>query len=294
MNIKKAIIPAAGFGTRFLPITKTIQKEMLPILSKPIIDYLVDDCVNAGIEEIIFVVNENDDQIQDYYSENLYFKRYLERMNKADRYGLIGNIHSKAKFTFVFQKESDLYGTAVPVWLAKDFVKDEEAFLVVMGDDYFFNADGSNDIAKMIEEFKNSEAKGLVSCIKVPKELVGKYGIAEFREENGFKYLTNQIEKPKPEEVNSNFVTISKLIFTPEIYKFINLDDVDKKSGELFLTTAYTKFAQENKMVIYEPSGEYLDSGYVIGWLKANNIVAKNNPVIWEELKPFLQELLKD
>jgi len=294
MNIKKAIIPAAGFGTRFLPITKTIQKEMLPILSKPIIDYLVDDCINAGIEEIIFVVNENDDQIQDYYSENLYFKRYLEKMNKADRYDLIGNIHSKAKFTFVFQKESDLYGTAVPVWLAKDYVKDEEAFLVVMGDDYFYNADGSNDIAKMIEEFKNSDAKGLVSCIKVPKELVGKYGIAEFREENGFKYLTNQIEKPKPEEVNSNFVTISKLIFTPEIFKFINLNELDAKSGELFLTTAYTKFAKENKMVIYEPTGEYLDSGYVIGWLKANNIVAKNNHVIWEELKPFLQELLKD
>lgn len=292
MKIKKAIIPAAGFGTRFLPITKTIQKEMLPILSKPIIDYLVDDCVNAGIEEIVFVVNENDDQIQDYYRENLYFKRYLERMNKADRYDLIGNIHSKAKFSFVYQKESDLYGTAVPVWLAKDFVKNEEAFLVVMGDDYFYNSDGSNEISKMIDVFEKSNSEGLVTCIRVPKNLVSKYGIAEFKEENGYKYLINQIEKPQPEEVTSDFVTISKFIFTPEIYKYINLKDIDQKSGELFLTTAYTKFAKDKKMVIYEPKGEYLDSGYVIGWLKANIIVAKDNPVIWAELEPFLREKL--
>lgn len=293
MKIKKAIISAAGFGTRFLPITKTIQKEMLPILSKPIIDYLVDECINAGIEEIIFVVNENDNQIQDYYSEDLYFKRYLERMNKADRYELIENIHLKAKFTFVFQKEEDPYGTAVPVYLAKDFVKNEEAFLVVMGDDFFYNADGSNEITKMIRVFEESESKGLVSCITVPKELVGKYGIAEFREENGYKYLTNQIEKPQPDTVSSNFVTISKYIFTPEIYKYINIQEIDPKSGELFLTTAYTKFAKENKMVIYEPTGEYLDSGYVIGWLKANIIVAKNNPVIWKELKPFLEDKIQ-
>jgi UTP--glucose-1-phosphate uridylyltransferase len=292
MKIKKAIIPAAGFGTRFLPITKTIQKEMLPILSKPIIDYLVDDCVNAGIEEIVFVVNENDDQIQDYYRENLYFKRYLERMNKADRYDLIGNIHSKAKFSFVYQKESDLYGTAVPVWLAKDFVKNEEAFLVVMGDDYFYNSDGSNEISKMIDVFEKSNSEGLVTCIRVPKNLVSKYGIAEFKEENGYKYLINQIEKPQPEEVTSDFVTISKFIFTPEIYKYINLEDIDQKSGELFLTTAYTKLAKDKKMVIYEPKGEYLDSGYVIGWLKANIIVAKDNPVIWAELEPFLREKL--
>jgi len=293
MRIKKAIISAAGFGTRFLPITKTIQKEMLPILSKPIIDYLVDECINAGIEEIIFIVNENDNQIQDYYSEDLYFKRYLERMNKADRYELIENIHLKAKFIFVFQKEEDPYGTAVPVYLAKDFVKNEEAFLVVMGDDFFYNADGSNEITKMIRVFGESGSKGLVSCITVPKELVGKYGVAEFREENGYKYLTNQIEKPQPDTVNSNFVTISKYIFTPEIFKYINIQETDSKSGELFLTTAYTKFAKENKMVIYEPTGEYLDSGYVIGWLKANIIVAKNNPVIWKELKPFLEDKIQ-
>ena len=142
----------------------------------------------------------------------------------------------------------------------------------------------------MIDVFEKSKSKGLVSCIRVPKELVGKYGIAEFREENGFKYLTNQIEKPQPDEVTSDFVTISKFVFTPEIFKYIDTQDIDKKSGELFLTTAYNKFAQENKMVIYEPTGEYLDSGYVIGWLKANIIVAKNNPVIWKELKPFLED----
>jgi UTP--glucose-1-phosphate uridylyltransferase len=183
MKIKKAIITAAGFGTRFLPITKTIQKEMLPVLNKPMIDYLVDDCVNAGIEEIIFVVKENDTQIQHYYAEDLSLKGYLERMKKPEKYSSVEGLHTKAKFSFVYEKENDPYGTTMPVWLSREYVQNEEAFLILGGDDYIYNKDGSNEVKKKMETFEKSGAEGLMNCINVPKEIVHKYGIAEYKEE---------------------------------------------------------------------------------------------------------------
>jgi UTP--glucose-1-phosphate uridylyltransferase len=291
MKINKAIIFAAGFGTRFLPITKTIQKEMLSLLNRPIIDYIVDDCINAGIEEIIFVVNENNNQVKNYYSENLVLKRYLKKMKKPEKYYQIATMHSKAKFSYVIQKESDPYGTAVPLLLAKEHVKNEEAFLVLGGDDFFYNRDGSNEIKKMIETFKLSHAKGLITCIRLPEELVVKYGIAEYREEGGYKFLTDQKEKPKPEEVTSNLATITKFILTPGIFEYIDVNDFDSKSGELYLTTVYTKFARQNNFVIHEPKGEYLDSGSIESWLKANLVIASNNKELWSVIKKFIRDL---
>lgn len=294
MKITKAIIPAAGFGTRFLPVTKTVQKEMLPLLTRPTIDYVVEDCVNAGITDIIFIVKEGDTQIRHYYSEDLTLKRYLERMKKADKYELVADLHTKANFHFVEQKESDPYGTAVPVILAKDHVINEDAFLVLMGDDLFYNADGTNEVARMIEYFEKSGAQGMVTCLDVPKRFVVKYGIAEYREENGFKYLTNQIEKPEPDQVTSTLATISKYIYTPKIYKYFEGQQLDPKSGELYLTDTYKKLAKDEKMVLYPPKGEYLDSGYLWGWLKANLVLARKDEVLWGEILNFVETEIKN
>ena len=130
MKIKKAIITAAGFGTRFFPVSKSIQKEMLPLLNKPIIDYVVDDCLRAGIEEIIFVVNDTNDQIRHYYSEDKKIYNHLKFLNKLKKYEKSEGLHTKAKFSYIIQQAEGIYGTAVPVMLSYDHVKDEEAFLV--------------------------------------------------------------------------------------------------------------------------------------------------------------------
>lgn len=290
MKIKKAVIFAAGYGTRFLPITKTIQKEMLPLLQKPLIDYIVDDCIRAGITDIVFVVKEQDAQIRNYYSEDVYLKRYLEKMHKPEKYASVAKLHTKAKFTFVLQRESDAYGTAVPLMLAKDELINEEAFLVLGGDDFFYNADGSSEMTKMIEVFQQSNAQGLVTCINVPHELINKYGIAEYREENGFRYLTRQIEKPEPSEINSTLATISKYIFTPRIFDHLEGLQPDAKTGEMYLTTVYAKLAQHENVVLYTPTGEYLDSGYLAGWLKANLALARSKPELWEEIKNYVNQ----
>ena len=290
MKIRKAVITCAGFGTRFLPVSKTIQKEMLPIIDRPLIDYVVDDCIKAGIEEIIFVINEHNYQVLHYYRENKRLYEYLKKMGKLDRYEILKDIHNKAQFHFVKQSDEDQYGTAIPVLLAKEHIKDEEAFLVLMGDDFIYNADGTSEAKRMIETFEKSGAKGLVTCIEKPEELLHKYGIAELKEENGHAYLKNLVEKPEPGTAPSNLANISKYIMTPEILEVIEKQEVNPQSGELYITDSITRIAEKDKVVIHKPSGEYLDGGYPLGWLLTNLTVAKNDPEIWPIVKKFIQE----
>lgn len=291
MKINKALILAAGYGTRFLPITKSVQKEMLPVLQKPMIDYVVDDCINAGITEIIFVVKEQDIQIRHYYREDAYLQRYLKRMGRLDKYQCVENLHTKAKFTFIEQHEDDPYGTGVPVLLAKEILSKEEAFLVIGGDDHIYNEDGSSEIKNMIDTFNKSGASALVTCINVDKSLVHKYGIVLFEEKDGFKFLTKQIEKPNKDSITSTFVNITKYIFTPKIYDYLEGQALDPKSGELYITTAYDKLAKDDKVVIHSPKGIYLDSGYLIGWIKANLTVLKKDKEAFQEIKDFVNHL---
>ncbi|MBP7740914.1 NTP transferase domain-containing protein [Candidatus Woesebacteria bacterium] len=292
--IKKALITCAGFGTRFLPITKTIQKEMLPILNKPIIDYVVDDCIEAGIEEIIFVVKESESKlVESYYTEYRSLKQHLEKMGKLEMYKDVLSRHEKTKFTFVTQTIADKYGTAIPVQLAKEHLKDEEAFLVFMGDDFIFNPDGKNETKQMIEMFSRSQANALVTCIKKPDEELYKYGIAQIKQENGFNYLKNLVEKPAVGTAPSNLANISQYIFTPEIFDIIEKQGPNEQSGEYYITDSATILAKDKKVCIYTPSGRYLDGGNILGWLKANIIVAKDNPEIKDDLQNFIKEEFK-
>jgi|SRR3990167_1938399 len=289
MKITKAVITAAGYGTRFLPVTKTIQKEMLPILSKPLVDYVVDDCIKAGIQEIIFIVKKGDEQLRHYYSEDRELYNYFEKMQKLDKYQLVENLHTKAKFTFVEQPIEAVYGSATPVKLAKELVENEAAFLVFMGDDFIFNTDGSSEAAKMMELFQMSNVLGLATFYPRPADLLNKYGVAEYFERNGQKYLKSIVEKPDPSKAPSNLANISKYIFTPEIFRILESQQVNEQYGELFLTDTITELTKKGDVVIYSNSGEYLDGGYVLGWLEANLTLAMHDP----ELRSSLEEFLK-
>lgn len=292
MKIRKALITSAGFGTRFLPITKTIQKEMLPILHRPLIDYIVEDCVKAGITEIIFVVNEHNSQVLHFYRENLRLKEYLKRMDKSDRYEEVEFLHQQAKFSFIRQTESDDYGTAIPVKLAKELLKNEEAFLVLMGDDFIYNSDRSSEIKKMIDLFESSQAHGLVTCIEKPVDMLYKYGVASTKKTGKFTFLNDIVEKPEPGTAPSNLVNISKYIFTPEIFDIIEHQKLDNKSGELYITDSATELAKQSSVVIHTPEGKYLDGGYPLGWLIANLTAAKDDPELLEGLREFFRDEL--
>lgn len=288
MKIKKALITCAGFGTRFLPITKTIQKEMLPILERPLIDYVVDDCVKAGIEEIIFVINSHNYQVMHYYQENERLKKYLAATNKSYLYEQFSQLYKKIKFSFVKQSESDFYGTAVPVILAKDYLKNEDAFLVLMGDDFIYNSDKSSEITKMIQLFTQSKAQALITCVIKANELLCKYGVAKTRVDDKFEFLESIVEKPEPGFAPSNLVNISKYIVGKEIWPILEKQKVDPQSGELYITDSIQELARSAKVVVHNPNGNYLDGGYPLGWLLANLTVAKDKPEIWSEIQRFV------
>lgn len=293
--IKKAIITAAGYGTRFLPISKTVKKEMMPILNRPVLDYVVADCYDAGIEEIIFVTKERDSIIQSYYSENRSLTQHLEEMDKLGKYEhflkfleIQKNIH----FRFVEQTQYDQYGTAIPVKIAQKYLQSEESFLVLMGDDFIYNPDQSSEVIEMIKTFNNSKAKALMTCIEIPEEELSKYGVAETRSDNGFDFLKNLVEKPKSGTAPSNLVNISKYILPTEIFEIINQQQKNPKSGEFYITDSVLSLAQQEDVVIHKPRGKYLDSGYIFGWLKANLTVAWDDPELREELTNFIQNSL--
>jgi UTP--glucose-1-phosphate uridylyltransferase len=292
MTINKAVIALAGFGTRFLPVTKTIQKEMLPVIDRPVIDYLVDDLVKAGISEIIFVINVHNLQALHFYRENKRLEGYLKKVNKLEQYDEIKHLPEKATFHFVKQTDQDPYGTATPVKLAQAHLKDEAAFVVLMGDDIPYNADGSSEVAKMIEYLNKTGSDALATFVEQPTERLSMYGIADVIERDGVKYLKALIEKPSAGTAPSNLANISKYILTPEVFDIIDRQQPDPKSGELYITDTVTELAQTKNVAIYTPTGQYLDCGYPLGWLKANLTIAKNDPKIWNELKNFLTEII--
>ncbi len=297
MPIKKAVITTAGFGTRFLPISKTIQKEMLPILDRPLVDYVVSDLVKAGIKEIIFVVSEHNQQIKHYYSENRRLKNYLKEKGKDELYREVEHLHQQAQFTFKVQPDEERYGTAVPVKICEDLLKDEEAFLVFMGDDFVYNGNGQSAAAAMIELYERSKQEnggqigGVATFIERPTEELHKYGIAEIEEHGQFTYLKRLIEKPAPGTAPSNLSNISKYILTPTVFDIIRQQEVNPQSGELYITDTVQTLAENAGVMVHLPHGEYLDGGNVMSWLKANLRVAIDNPNYASELKSIFQDL---
>jgi UTP--glucose-1-phosphate uridylyltransferase len=255
MKINKAIIANAGFGTRFLPITKTIQKEMLPVIDRPVVDYVVDDLIGAGITEIIFVISEHNKQLLHYYRENSRLEEYLKKMGKEQLYEKIKNLHQKAQFHFVKQTDEDQYGTSVPVKLAQNHLNDEDAFAVLMGDDILYNADGSSEMARMIAFLEQTGASNLATFVEQPQERLHMYGVADIIEKNGTQYLKALVEKPEPGTAPSNLANISKYILTPEIFEAIDKQLPNPKSGELYITDAVTTLAQKQDVLLYTPQG---------------------------------------
>lgn len=293
MKITKAIITAAGFGSRFLPYSKSIQKEMLPILNKPMIDYIVDDCVKAGISEIIFIVNKKTrSQIELYYSDDIELDNYLVRMGKLEKRALVGGLSKKAKFTYIEQDNDGEYGTAVPLKLSRKYVENEDAFLLLMGDDFIYNQDGSSEIQRMIEEFEFNHADALVGATRVPLEIINKYGAIKYIEDKAKLFLKGVIEKPEPSKAPSNLVCTSKYIFKPSVYGYIEKQTVNKKFNEWFLTDTLCLMCENERLLVYESKGKYLDTGYILGWLLANITVALGSDSLRDELLKELKTYL--
>ncbi len=268
-NITKAIIPVAGWGTRRLPITKTIEKCMLPIGNRPLVDYVVQDCLKAGITELIFVVGEDSTQLEEYYRSNIKLNDYLKRNGKEDKLAMVAPLEG-VKLHFITQPTSyGKYGTAVPVALAADYVQEGESVVVLMGDDFIWNEDGSSEVARLIEATSEGDCGLLAAQVELKKG--GTFGLIVQDDQGYYKEIIDQplVEDNPP----SNLANVSKYILTKEV-----VDAAAKlpaaHNGEYQLPDAVNNFvAAGGKVKVVPAQGQYLDGGNVEGWLYANNVV---------------------
>lgn len=271
MPITKAIIPVAGVGTRMLPITKAIEKCMLPVGTRPVIDYVVQDVIRAGIKDIYFVVGEESSQLQAYYGDNTALNEYLRQAGKEDKLALVVPIEG-VTFHYIPQSIANGYGTSIPVKYAYDVIDDDESALVIMGDQFFLRKDGGSNAADLIKLVEDTHTTTGLLGVPVPDEDISKYGIIEKNADNKFVRI---VEKPKLEDAPSNLNNASFYIFDKKIFELARTLPANPIRGEFEITDAINAYvADGGQIVVGEAKGEYLDAGNPEGWLRANNIVA--------------------
>lgn len=267
MTITKAIIPVAGWGTRRLPITKSIEKCMLPIGNRPLVDYVVQDCLAAGINEIFFVVGEDSDQLENYYRSNIKLIDYLKRNGKDDLLPLIAPL-AGVKLHFVVQPSYGRYGTAIPVALVANQIPEDESVVVLMGDDFIYTDDGSSETARLIQAAGDNSA---MLGVEVSQDAVSRYGVIETDLNNHFVQI---VEKPAPDDAPSNLINVSKYVLNAAAIAAIRAYAATERTDEYYITDPINHYVAAGGILsVVAAKGQYLDGGSVEGWLHANNVV---------------------
>ncbi|MBO7561134.1 hypothetical protein J6T21_03875 [Candidatus Saccharibacteria bacterium] len=275
--ITKAIIPVAGWGTRRLPITKIIEKSMLPVGNRPLVDYSVQELIKAGVKDIYMVIsNVEPCQVREFYQENLALNMYLEARGKKDRLALAQTLPEGVTIHYTSQDPSKKYGTAVPIAMVAEEYNLNEPVFVFFGDDFIWNPDGES-AAESLKKAIVDPTDSAILGVEVPREEVVKYG--EITMENGI--LKKIVEKPALEDVKSNLVHVSKFIMSPalmqEMVEYVKANDFGSMDQEYMATDPLETYVQKGGIVRIAPTtGEYLDGGSVEGWLHANNVVCGN------------------
>lgn len=269
MVATKAIIPVAGWGTRRLPVTKAIEKCMLPIGNRPVIDYVVQDCIAAGITDIYFVVGEQSTQLHDFYRNNVELNDYLRRNGKNELLAIIQP--PKVRLHYVVQSSYGKYGTAVPVALAYEAMgSPDEPIFVAGGDDCLYNQTGQSDIARLIEESGDGSA---MLGVTIPREKVQQYGVIDTDEHHKFVRI---VEKPTPEEAPSTLINTGKYVLSPEILRETIHHVSLPKTGEYYITDPINTAVRGGvSCKVIEAEGVYLDAGTLENWLSANEYIVR-------------------
>lgn len=273
-KITKAIIPVAGWGTRRLPITKVIEKSMLPVGNRPLVDYSVQELIEAGVTDIYMVVSNTEPcQVREFYSDNIVLNDYLISRSKGDRVALTKTLPEHVKIHYIAQDANSKYGTAVPVAMAAEEYSLNEPVIVYMGDDFIWNPEGESAATSLINSLQ-SETDSAILGVEIPKEKVDKYGVLEVQDGK----LTNVVEKPSVEEAPSNLINVSKYILSADLLQkivaYVNEHDFGPTDQEYMITDPiYDYIKQGQTMRVASTSGQYLDGGSVEGWVHANNVV---------------------
>jgi len=286
-KITKAVIPAAGLGTRMLPIARTVPKEMLPIVDRPAISYLVEEAAASGITDILIITNRNKETIEDYFD---YSVEYEEKLRASGKEHLIENIRSickKANIMFLRQLETKGLGHAV--LRAKSFIGDEP-FAVLYGDDIIIS---ETPVVKQLIDVYEQTGLGVLGVKEVSDELITRYCTLDAKEiGKGLYTVSDMIEKPKKEEIITNLSILGRVILPPEIFDIIE-NTPPGAGNEIQLTDAMKELARRQTMMAVDFEGKRYDMGSKMGFLTANVEQALKSAEFGEEFRQYLKELAK-
>ncbi len=285
-KIRKAVIPAAGFGTRFLPATKSMPKEMLPIIDKPAIHYAVEEAVNAGIKEIIFITGRGKRAIEDYFDHSYELEDLLRQKGKTELLSEIEAISDMADIVYIRQKEA--LGLGHAILRAKDLVGDEP-FAVILPD--VLMTDNGQFMKDAVAEYQKS-GKSVIGVQEVDWAKVSSYGIVEKKGEGKAFEITGVVEKPSREEAPSNMHIFGRYILSPSIFKYLE-ETKPGKGGEIQLTDAIEAQIEKEGARGLELEDEYFDTGDKLGFIKATVTMALRHEKLNGDLKDFLKNVVE-
>ncbi|CAG37932.1 UTP--glucose-1-phosphate uridylyltransferase GalU [Desulfotalea psychrophila] len=286
MKIKKAVFPVAGLGTRFLPATKAMPKEMLPIVDKPLIQYAVEEALDSGIEQLIFVTGSGKSSLENHFDSSYELEDTLSKRGKDE---LLRTVESlvPASGSIIYTRQSQPLGLGHAIWCARDVVGDEP-FAVLLADDLVKSE--RPVLQQMIHQFDRLRAS-MVATIEVPREETGRYGILEGEQVyEGVLRLSSMVEKPRPEDAPSNLAAIGRYIFTPRIFDFLGRQQ-SGAGGEIQVTDAMVALLAEQPIFGVNFEGTRFDCGDKVGFQMANIAFALEHPEIGGPLREYLQNL---
>ena len=266
MRVRKAVLPAAGFGTRFLPATKAIPKEMMPLVDRPIIQYAVEEAFASGIEQIIIVIASGRSAIEDHFDSNQSLERWLEERGDVEMLRTIRRISEFGTVAFVHQREQ--LGLGHAVLMAKDLVG-EEPFAVLLSDDVMLNPNGPA-VTKQLIDAHIAHRGSVIAVQRVGREEVSRYGIVEpLHEEGRLVEIRNLVEKPSVDDAPSDLAVLGRYVLTPKIFDVLE-QTTRGAGGEIQLTDAIRSLTHEQPVFGYQFDGARHDAGTRLGWLMAN------------------------
>ena len=274
--ITKCLFPAAGYGTRFLPATKATPKEMLPVLTKPLIQYGVEEALEAGITTMAIVTGRGKRAIEDHFDISYELEHQIKGTSKEPLLDEIRSLITQCTFSYTRQTEMKGLGHAI---LTGETLIGHEPFAVILADDLCTNGQEDNVLAQMVEAYHKNPNHCIVAVEEIPKEETHKYGIVSLENTNHQNSITNHelpitikdmIEKPTPEDAPSNLAIIGRYILTPEIFEVLR-DTKPGKGGEIQITDALRQLAKEGKVLAYRFEGRRFDCGSVDGFVEATN-----------------------
>ncbi|MFA6422425.1 MAG: UTP--glucose-1-phosphate uridylyltransferase [Candidatus Buchananbacteria bacterium] len=287
-KIKKLVIPVAGIGTRMLPVTKAQPKEMMPVLDKPVIQYIVEDAVKAGITDIIFVTGPTKKAIEDHFDRIETLEDICIKGGKDWACKAIKDVAELANFIYIRQRGP--YGNGTPVLNAKDLIGDEP-FAVVWGDEIFDCPDGKPHLRQLMDVFEKY-GESVVTAVPIDDEGTKKYGVIEGNDlGDGIMEVNRLIEKPGPEGTKSRIAAIGGYILTPDIFDILQNLKIEP-GKELCLPDAIDILSQRKKVYAKHLDGTPNDTGSKLGWLKTNIKFGLRDPEIGDQLRKYLNELL--